>query len=225
MEHRQVGPKGAEHGLSTGGGRPPAKVEHNRNPIQATALDAGHQALLIGGQQISPSMGGTTVATGGTGQGLRIPPQTGLDRRLTVPIKLGPIGAEDLDAVVVGWVVAGGHHQPPRGPDPPDRARHGRGGTEAEIPHLPTGGGQTCGQGGRHHRATGARIPADQHRPPGLKNETAPVAHLQGQGRGDHHSHPTTNPIGAETNAIPEGLTDRMGRLGNHGAAADQRSG
>ncbi|MEY3963371.1 MAG: hypothetical protein RLZZ106_626 [Cyanobacteriota bacterium] len=62
--------------------------------------------------------------------------QSGFDRRLLLLAELGAAGAEHLDAVVVGRVVAGTHHQAATAAQLADRPGYGRSGAQAQIEHL-----------------------------------------------------------------------------------------
>ena len=243
MEHQGLGPEGPEHGLAAGGGRPPAQIQHHAAALEPRFADAGDQAGGVGVQQIGARMG---RALRHQGHHLRLTAEPRLNRLLGRAVELGARGSEDLDSVVVGGVVAGRHHQASRRPAAADGARHRRGGAETQLPDLATGRGQTGGESRHQHRATGAGIGADHHRPLRGQHPPAPIAHLQGQSRGDGSTDPATDAIGAEGGMGPiEGGTDRGGdpllkrrrgtgrrrggksgrRLGHGAACGNRRSG
>jgi hypothetical protein len=156
----------------------------------------------------------------------RLPGQARFNRLLPFSPKLGAVGSEHLDAVVMGGVVAGGDHQPPGGPHPSDCAGHRRGGTEPQIPHVTAGGRQARRQSRHQHRAAAAGVGPDQDRPLRRQDNTAPIAQLKGKGRGDVASHPPADAVGAEAgDAVPQGEADRRwGGTGNLLHHADTRT-
>ena len=115
---------------------------------------ARQQPLLVGLEEV-----GTLVQSAGGAKAtahLAAAVQARFDRRLLLLAELGAAGAEHLDAVVVGRVVAGRHHQPAGGPLAPDRARHRRRGAQPQLPHLPPGGHQAGTERRHQHRPAAA---------------------------------------------------------------------
>ena len=106
--------------------------------------------------------------------------------------------------------MAGRDHQAAAGPEPPDRTGHRRGGAETQVENLAASSGETGRQGRHQHRAAGAGIAADHHRPTSGKHLAAPVTQLQGQQGRDQLPHPAADAIGAEVGlARRQRLADR----------------
>ena len=125
--------------------------------------------------------------------------QTGFNSRLKRRAELAAIGTEHLDAVVLRWVMAGGHHQATSCPKPANQTRDCRGWTEPKGPDLPPGCGEAGRKRGHEHGSARAGIHPDQHRPISGKHPSTPKPHLQSQRGGDRRTDMTTQAIGAKT--------------------------
>ena len=86
-----------------------------------------------------------------------------LDGRLVGVRQLEPVGAEQLDAVVVERVVRGRDHDPEIGAHRMSQVPDGRGRHRAEQEHVHAGRGETGGQRVFQHVARAPRILADHH--------------------------------------------------------------
>ena len=126
MEHGEIGAEGPKHALAAGRGRAPAEIEHQLAAIEPGTGHAGDQAVPIGGQEIG-AMAHQAHATKRAALAA-CAMEARLNRLLLRLLELGAAGAEHLDAVVVGRVVAGRHHQPTGAALGADRAGHRRGG-------------------------------------------------------------------------------------------------
>ena len=213
MQHVHLGAKGAEDSLPAARGGAPAQIQHDPAAVQADRAHALQQPLLVVRQQIRARLQ-TPIGAEAIGQ-RHDAVQARFDRLLLLLAQLGAAGTEDLDAVVVGRVVAGGHHQAAASPQLTDGTGNGGGGAEADVEHLAAGGGESRRQRRHKHRPAAARVHAQHDRTTLRQLAAAPEAKLQRQGRRDQLAHPTADAVGAEPGRTrrqwcAEGVADQL---------------
>ena len=175
MQHGQVSAEGLKHLSCTGCRRSPAEIQHDRDAVQPPPPHRTQQLVLIGRQQILPLNRATAAAWALV---LDVPPQTGFHPRLTLRAQLRAIGAEHLDAVVGGRVMARRHHQATCRTHLTGQQGDRWRGTEPKVPDIPARRRQSRRQRRHQHAAAVAGIHPDQHGTVGLEHATDPVPDL-----------------------------------------------
>ena len=196
MEDRQVGAKGKKGLSTTGCGRSPAQIKHDRDPVEPQSSNRCQKGILISLQQIIAL---AAHAAANNRAMLKITPKPCLDSCLAIRMQFGAIGIEHLDAVVRRGVMAGRHHQAPCGTNLPNQEGNCRRGAETKGPNIAAARRQSCGQSRNEHAAAAAGIHPDQNRSVLLQHLSHPVAHLQAESRRQHRSRMPANSVGPET--------------------------
>ena len=116
----------------------PAKVQHHLQSVETLPRSTGQQSIAVMLQQLRTVMGRSTTRVHRIGDTFGFTPQPGFDRPLKLWPHLVAIGAEDLDAVVMRRVMAGGHHQATGGTAMTDQLRNRWCRAETQGPHFST---------------------------------------------------------------------------------------
>ena len=135
VQNGEVSPQGLKHLRSAGCCGTPAEIQNDGDAIEAVVADRGDETVAIGRQQIRALQRKPTAKISGS-RGVQIAAKPLLDQGLMLRIKLGAIGTEHLDSIVLRRVMAGGHHQAARRTQLTDQQGHRRGGAKTKRPDL-----------------------------------------------------------------------------------------